>query len=358
MGAKTRKGTLVIKSPKRPRRSTIPAELQPQLLMDRARQQLAAIVEGSHDAILTKDLDGNITSWNKGAEAIFGYSAEEVLGEPVTILIPPDRHDEEPKILERIRRGERVDHYETIRRRKDGALLHISLTVSPIRDEQGVVVGASKIARDVIAVHVAREQQAMLLKEMQHRIKNVFSIASSLTKLLATKAATPAELAAMVGDRMTALARAHGLTVVDPEAETAAPDQPTTLHALVRVLVAPFVGEANDRFQLDGIDIPISSRSLTSLALVVNELITNAAKHGAWRGPSGNVRLRCDRGEGLLTVCWEESGCEELFQPPVHSGFGDKLSQMTVERQLGGTIRREWQPERLTVTFTAREDRL
>src|SRR5688572_27514937 len=113
--------------------------------MDRARQQLAAIVEGSHDAILTKDLDGNITSWNKGAEAIFGYSADEVVGEPVTLLIPPERHDEEPKILDRIRRGERVDHYETIRRRKDGGLLHISLAVAPIRDEQGVVVGASKI---------------------------------------------------------------------------------------------------------------------------------------------------------------------------------------------------------------------
>ncbi len=326
--------------------------------MDRARQQLAAIVEGSHDAILTKDLDGNITSWNKGAEQIFGYSADEVLGEPITILIPPDRHAEEPKILERIRRGERIDHYETIRRRKDGALLHISLTVSPIRDEQGVVVGASKIARDVTALHAAREQQAMLLKEMQHRIKNVFSIASSLTKLLAAKATTPAELAAMVGDRMTALARAHGLTVVDPEAETAAPDQPTTLHALIRVLVAPFVSEGDERFRLEGADEPISSRSLTPLALVINELITNATKHGAWRGQAGIVRIRCDKTEGQLTVCWQETGCEEAFRTPDHSGFGEKLSQLTVERQLGGTIVREWLPERLSVTFTAREDRL
>ena len=338
--------------------SAMPAELQPQLLMDRARQQLAAIVEGSHDAILTKDLDGNITSWNKGAEGIFGYSADEVVGEPITILIPHERHDEEPKILDRIRRGERVDHYETIRRRKDGGLLHISLTVSPIRDEQGVVVGASKIARDVTALHAAREQQAMLLKEMQHRIKNVFSIATSLTKLLAAKAATPAELAAMVGERMTALARAHGLTVVDPEADIATPDQPTTLHALVRVLVAPFVNEGDQRFQLEGIDTPVSSRSLTPLALVMNELITNATKHGAWRGQAGNVRIRCDKTEGLLTVCWQESGCEEAFHAPAHSGFGEKLSQLTVERQLGGTIVREWRPERLSVTFTAREDRL
>jgi PAS domain S-box-containing protein len=110
---------------------------------------LAAIVESSDDAILTKDLDGIITTWNAGAERIFGYTAAEVVGRPVTILMPPDRVNEEPGILERIRRGERVEHYETIRRRKDGTLLDISLTVSPIRDADGTVVGASKVARDI-----------------------------------------------------------------------------------------------------------------------------------------------------------------------------------------------------------------
>src|SRR5690606_5204459 len=153
--------------------------------------------------------------------------------------------------------------------------------------------------------------------------------------------ATPAELAAMVGERMTALARAHGLTVVDPEADIAAPDQPTTLHALVRVLVAPFVNEGDERFHLEGIDISVSSRALTPLALVINELITNATKHGAWRGQAGNVRILSDKTDGLLTVCWQETGCEEAFHAPAHSGFGEKLSQLTVERQLGGTSSRD-----------------
>ena len=111
--------------------------------------RLAAIVESSDDAIISKDLSGIITSWNRGAQRLFGYAAHEVIGRPGTILIPPDRADEEPGILERIRRGERIEHYETVRRCKDGRLLDISLTVSPVVDVSGHVVGASKIARDI-----------------------------------------------------------------------------------------------------------------------------------------------------------------------------------------------------------------
>jgi PAS domain S-box-containing protein len=114
-----------------------------------AQALLAAIVESSDDAIITKDLNGIITSWNKGAERIFGYTAEEITGKPVLVLIPPDRKSEEPAILARLRAGERVDHFETIRRCKDGKLLDISLTISPIKDAKGKVIGASKIARDI-----------------------------------------------------------------------------------------------------------------------------------------------------------------------------------------------------------------
>jgi PAS domain S-box-containing protein len=113
------------------------------------KARLAAIVESSDDAIVTKTLDGIITTWNKGAERIFGYSADEVVGKPITLLIPPDRVDEEPRILAQLRRGERIDHYETVRIRKDGALRHISLTISPLFDDSGAIIGASKIARDI-----------------------------------------------------------------------------------------------------------------------------------------------------------------------------------------------------------------
>lgn len=116
---------------------------------DETRLRLAAVVESSDDAILTKTLDGIISSWNEGAVRMFGYTAEEAVGQPVTMLMPPDYVNEEPAILKRLRSGERIDHYETVRRRKDGTLLDISLTVSPIRDGSGRIIGASKIARDI-----------------------------------------------------------------------------------------------------------------------------------------------------------------------------------------------------------------
>ena len=119
---------------------------------------LAAIIESSDDAIVSKDLSGNVTSWNRGAERIFGFTAEEIVGRSVTILIPDGREHEEAGILERIRRGERIEHFETVRRRKDGTLIDVSLTVSPIRDPDGKIVGASKIARDVTDRRRAEER--------------------------------------------------------------------------------------------------------------------------------------------------------------------------------------------------------
>ena len=112
-------------------------------------ERLSAIVESSDDAIISKDLNGIIRSWNRGAERVFGYASDEVLGKPITIVIPQDRLDEEPKILGRLQRGERVDHFETVRKRKDGTLINVSLTISPVRDASGTIIGASKVARDV-----------------------------------------------------------------------------------------------------------------------------------------------------------------------------------------------------------------
>jgi len=118
-------------------------------LGEHAAQHLASIVESSDDAIISKDLNGIIVSWNRGAERLFGYAADEIIGKPVTTLMPLERQNEEPGILARIRKGERIDHYETVRQRKNGTRMNISLTVSPVRDGSGRIVGASKIARDI-----------------------------------------------------------------------------------------------------------------------------------------------------------------------------------------------------------------
>lgn len=131
-----------------------------------ALSRLAAIVESSGDAIISKTLEGIVTSWNGSAERIFGYSAEEMVGQSITLLIPADRQDEEPKILEKLKQGQRIEHFETVRKHKDGTLIQISLTISPIRDANGQVIGASKIARDITAYKQAVEA----LRQSEHHL--------------------------------------------------------------------------------------------------------------------------------------------------------------------------------------------
>ena len=135
---------------------------------EQSRSLLAAIVDSSDDAIVSKNLDGIITSWNKSAERIFGYTAEEAIGQHITLIIPSDRHTEESDILARLRRGERVDHFHTVRRRKDGSLLDVSLTISPVRDSSGRVIGASKVARDI--TEQKRVEHELLESEQRFRV--------------------------------------------------------------------------------------------------------------------------------------------------------------------------------------------
>src|ERR687891_23571 len=175
---------------------------------------LAAIVESSDDAIVSKTLDGIITSWNPAAQRLFGYTAEEVIGRPISILAAPDREDEMPANLERIRRGEKVDRYETVRRRKDGSLVDISLTVSPIRDATGRIVGASKIARDITARKQVEERQRMLTAELSHRIKNLFAVVQVLAERSASKTTTAAECIEAFRGRLQALNAAHNALIV------------------------------------------------------------------------------------------------------------------------------------------------
>src|SRR4029077_15360982 len=129
----------------------------------------------------------------------------EVIGRPVTILIPLERQDEEPAILSRIRSGERIDHAEPVRQRKDGSLIDISLSVSPIRGARGEIVGASKIARSIAERKRAQEQQGLLLREMNHRIKNLFAVSNGLVNLSARSATSVAEFASAIRDRLNAL---------------------------------------------------------------------------------------------------------------------------------------------------------
>jgi PAS domain S-box-containing protein len=160
-----------------------------------AREQLASIVESSGDAIISKDLNSLIISWNRAAERLFGYRAEEVIGRPITILIPENLLDEEPEILDRIRRGERIEHYETIRQRKDGSRLNVSLSVSPVRNANGTIVGASKIARDITARKINEE----ILKRRAHEQAALYRFTDRLYRAASLPDIYNAALDAIIG---------------------------------------------------------------------------------------------------------------------------------------------------------------
>src|SRR5579864_4307058 len=147
--------------------SKVASEITDRKRAERSTALLAAIVDSSDDAIVSKTLDGIITSWNKSAERIFGYLPEEAVGKHITLIIPRDRWDEESSIIARIRRGERVDHFQTLRRRKDGSLVDVSLTISPVKDSAGNIIGASKVARDITAQ--VRAAEALRCREEEFR---------------------------------------------------------------------------------------------------------------------------------------------------------------------------------------------
>lgn len=310
-----------------------------------ARDWLAAIIEGSEDAIISKNLNGIIQSWNGGATRLFGYSADEVIGKSVTILIPPDRLDEEPLILAQIQRGQRVEHFETKRRRKDGSLIDISLTISPIRNERGVIVGASKIARDITERLAAEERQQLLMGEMRHRVKNLFALANAIVSISA-KSANEGDIVADVQARLSSLARAHDLIMSDrllgPENE-----QHVALHTLVQTILQPYA--IDNRISIDGDDFDVGGKAVTNLALLLHELATNAAKYGALSAGTGRLYVEiADEGE-RLRLLWRETGgpAPSLV---TGTGFGSRLEQ-GLASALGAVIERDWQASGLVVSI-------
>ncbi len=317
---------------------------------------LAAIVESSDDAIISKSLQGVITTWNKSAERVFGYTADEAVGRPITMLIPDDRLDEEPAILARINAGERVDHFETIRRRKDGTFIDISLTISPIRNSEGKIIGASKIARDISDRKRAAEHQDLLLREMHHRVKNLFAITGSIITLAARTAQTPAELATGMKDRLVALSRAHEMTLPSFTGGEAFAEQSTTLFTLLSSLLSPFEDKEGGRWRLHGEDAQISADRVTSLALLFHEYATNAVKYGALSVPEGRLDVTLSSRPDSFEIAWLETDAKP--RAPVEgkdTGFGTTLEQMVV-RTLNAQVSRDWQPHGLLIRLTVPRD--
>ncbi len=310
---------------------------------ERVANRLASIVESSDDAIVSKDLNGVIATWNKAAERLFGYFAEEVVGKSITIIIPHDRLNEETGILQRIRRGERIDHFETVRQRKDGSLINVSLTVSPVTDESGRIIGASKIARDITERKRREEQVALLAREAEHRTKNLLALAQATVHL--TQADTPDELKAAIEGRLQALAKAHTLLA-----------QSRWAGADVQVMVAdelsPYIGNGDARAEISGPSLMLDPDPAQAMAMALHELGTNAAKYGALSTPRGRVKVEWQlQPGGQLRLQWIETGGPPVA-PPRRQGFGTRVMQRMVCGQCNGDIDFDWREEGLVCVIT------
>ena len=303
---------------------------------------LASIVESSDDAIVSKDLDGIITSWNKGAERVFGYTAEEAIGRPITIVIPPDRLSEEVEILTRIRRGERIDHFEAVRQRKHGSLIVVSLTVSPVKNAEGKIVGASKVARDITEQRRNQEQIATLAREAEHRSKNLLATVQAAVNL--SQADTSEALKLAIKGRVEALANVHSLFAktrwVGAE-----------LSAIASQELSPYSEKHSRSLRMVGPSVLLEPDAAQVVAIALHELATNAAKYGALSVAGGQIDLRWShKADGGLNLRWQETGGPAV-QKPSRKGFGVRvIERMTA--QLKGKTHFDWGTEGLVCEIT------
>jgi two-component system CheB/CheR fusion protein len=300
-------------------------------------QRLVSIVETSEDAIISKNFDGTITSWNKSAERLFGYVAEEAIGKSITILIPPDRRGEEDTILERIRRGQRVEPFETVRQRKDGSLIEISLTISPLKNGLGKIIGASKIARDITERKKNEAQITILAREAEHRARNVLATVQATVHL--TQADTAEGLKHAIAGRIQALANVHALFV---ESRWTGAE----VHNLVTQELSPYCQHGETRVSIDGPSVLLEPNTAQSIAVCLHELATNAAKYGALSLPEGHVQIGWSiAADKRLILCWLETG-GPLVTAPTRNGVGTRVMEGMI-RQLQGEMHFDWRAEGL-----------
>ena len=301
---------------------------------EEVKQRLSSIVQFSDDAIVSKNLKGIIESWNTGAERIFGYTASEAVGQSVEMVIPADRLNEEPEILDRIRRGERIEHYETVRRRKDGSLIDISLTVSPIFDANGKVIGASKIARDISERKRGEAHLSLLAREAEHRARNVLATVQATVHL--TEAKTVAEFKTAIEGRLQALANVHSLFV---ESRWTGAE----LHDLVDKELAPYRKGDGTRIAVEGPAMVLEPSIAQTIAVIFHELATNAGKYGALSVSKGRIGVSWGHPEiGRLVLRWTETGGPAVSRPN-RKGFGTRVMTSLIH-QARGEIKFDWRP--------------
>jgi PAS domain S-box-containing protein len=299
---------------------------------------LAAIVDSSEDAIISTDLDGRILSWNYGAERVFGFTADEALGNRITLLTAPEARDEQGTLLDSVRAGERFVRTETVRLCKDGRRIVAALTVSPVMDGQGKVVGVSQIIRDVTDRKRQEEQIAVLARETEHRTKNVLAAVQATINL--SDANTIADLKRIITGRISALARVHALFI---ESHWAGAD----LFELTSQELAPFRDDIRGGVRVDGPKVSLRPSAAQCLAAVIHELATNAAKYGCLSVSHGQLEIGWSfADDGAIVLRWHELNGPRVGTPDGH-GVGMSVMEKLITGALCGELRLDWRPQGL-----------
>jgi PAS domain S-box-containing protein len=308
-----------------------------------ATARLAAIVDSSFDAIIGKDLNSVITDWNKAAERLFGYTAEEAIGQSIVLLIPDGLHGEEADIIDKIRRGERVASYETTRRRKDGTFISVSLTISPIRDDDGKIIGASKIARDITATKENERRIRMLMREVNHRVKNQFAVILSVVQETSRRAGDPRQFEEQIRDRIMALSRSHDLLVTSEWSGASLLD-------LLQEHLKPFGHD--EQISLAGPLVTLQPNAVQHLGMAFHELGTNSSKYGALASDVGRItinwKILAADGRREFQIVWDETSAalqdEGIAASEPRKGFGSVVLQRVTPQSLSGSAVLERSP--------------
>ncbi len=296
---------------------------------EHSAERLAAIVESSFDAIISKDLSGTIVSWNRAAERMFGYPETEVVGKSIYLIIPDDKRDEEADILRLLKLGGPIEPFQTTRRHRDGRIVPISITISPIKSRAGKLVGASSIARDISETRESDRRLRLLMREINHRVKNQYAVVLAVIRQTSTRSRSIEEFEKRVRERIMALSHSHDLLSQVDWAGVRLAD-------LVAHQLQPF--EALQPVQILGPEIVLDANAVLNLGMAFHELIMNAMRFGVTDVGGISVTWGLTSGEGgdIFELVWSEPAVAYADLLAHEDGFGALVLGKLVPSALSG----------------------
>jgi PAS domain S-box-containing protein len=290
--------------------------------------RLAAVVTSSQAAIVSTTLDGAITSWNAAAERLYGYTAGEMLGQSIRRLLPAKRQNDETAMLAGVAAGETMAQFEATRLHKNGSTVEVSITVSPIHDRDGKVVGLSGIAHDITERKRAEELQFLLMREINHRTKNMLSVVQSIVRQ--TAASDTAEFIKHFSARIQALSANQDLLIKSDW-------RGVDLEDLVRAQLGSFVELIGTRIMVHGPRLRLAAAAAQSIGMALHELATNAGKYGALSGERGCVDIEWRLDGDAFSIGWTERDGPDV-EPPKRHGFGSTVISTVAKASVDGEV--------------------